>query len=65
MPYLFVDSLSKIELLISFASFSRWFEPLVQTAPAVKEKEKDGSGKCEYLFLMFTCSEECRKNVVY
>lgn len=47
MPYLFVDSLSKIELLISFASFSRWFEPLVQTAPAIKEKEKEGSGMYE------------------
>ena len=44
MPFLFVDSLSKIELLISFASFSRWFEPLVQQAPASKEKEKEGSG---------------------
>ena len=44
MLYLFVDSLSKIELLISFSSFSRWFEPLNQTVPAVKEKEKEATG---------------------
>ncbi|XP_065057122.1 androglobin-like isoform X2 [Rhopilema esculentum] len=43
MPFLFVDSLSKIELLVSFASFSRWFEPLIQTYPSVKEKENQES----------------------
>eukprot|EP00794_Sanderia_malayensis_P000438 gene438-1079_t len=41
MPYMFVDSVSKIELLVSFSSFSRWFEPLFQGLLPLKEK--DGS----------------------
>lgn len=43
-PFLFVDSLKPIEIMVSFTAFSRWLDP---PQPIIrerdKEKEKDSS----------------------
>ena len=37
-PFLFVDSLKAIEIVVSFTSFSRWLDP---PQPIIKEKDKE------------------------
>ena len=37
-PFLFVDSLKPIEIVVSFTSFSRWLDP---PQPIVRERDKE------------------------
>ena len=37
-PYLFVDSLNPIEVVISFTGFSKWLDP---PQPIIRERDKD------------------------
>ena len=37
-PFLFVDSLNSIEVVVSFTGFSKWLEP---PQPIVRERDKE------------------------
>lgn len=45
-PFLFVDSLKPIEIVVSFTAFSRWLDPpqpVIRERDKEKEKEKDSN----------------------